>query len=73
MTHKRERKLRTQIKGAKTILDTAIAGIKSVKQRKDTIRALIKNTDYSNIKRAFWCGYFLIKFKEDAFSDENGS
>lgn len=73
MTHKRENKLRTQIKGAESILDKAVVGIRSVKERKDIVRALIKNTEYSNIKRAFWCGYFLIKFKEDAFGDENGS
>lgn len=73
MSVKREYKLKEQIKGACTILNTATAGIRLLADRKKIVRALIKNKEYSNIKRAFWWGHFLLKYKDEPFGDENGS
>lgn len=73
MNVKRENKFKEQIKGARSILNTQTAGIRLVADRKAKVKALIDNTEYSNVKRAFWIGFLLGKYKEEPSGDKSGS
>ncbi len=63
-------KLKKQVTEATKIMESRLGTTKTKETQTKRLKALIDNTEVSNLKRALWIGYLLGKHSTDYFELE---